>query len=372
MSAPTAHEIAQLATVAGAKFPELVVAQFVLESDSGRSPSGTHNYFGLKGAGSFLLTHEYKNGKRVEVRDSFRNFKSAADCVEYLVSRWYKDWGPYRGINRAATASEAAKLLQSEGYATDPSYAKKLQKIMASSKPSATGAKYATLESAAKSYKGLEHQDIALTRLWEGLTEAQKASFTRDWRSAPAVAPRAATGKFPLPVPYFYQRDSKTGHGERMCFSSAMAMAMDYLDPEAIQGDDDWYLHQVLRYGDTVSSEAQVKAARSLGFDVDFRTNLCEADLAKQLDLGIPVPIGVLHKGPISSPSGGGHYLTAIGYDSTHFWVHDPFGEMDLVRGGYVKRGPRDGKCVRYTRKNLMKRWLINSKNDGWGMIFRK
>ena len=48
---------------------------------------------------------------------------------------------------------------------------------------------------------------------------------------------------------------------------------LDYLDPEAIEGDDDWYLGVVLKYGDTVSSEAQVAAARSLGFDADFRTN---------------------------------------------------------------------------------------------------
>ena len=174
---------------------------------------------------------------------------------------------------------------------------------------------------------------------------------------------------FPLEVPYFYQRDSKTGHGERMCFSSAMAMALDYVDPDAIDGDDDWYLSHVLKYGDTVSSTAQVAAAESLGFDVEFRADGTERDLLKQLDRGIPIPIGILHKGNVWYPEGGGHWITLIGYDEKYFHVHDPFGELNLVYGGYPNAGPTDGKFQKYTRKNLTKRWLIDGSNaDGWWM----
>jgi GH24 family phage-related lysozyme (muramidase) len=176
---------------------------------------------------------------------------------------------------------------------------------------------------------------------------------------------------FPLGVPYFYQRDSKTGHGERMCFSSAMAMAMDYINPDAILGDDDWYLNEVFKFGDSVSSTAQVAAAESLGFTVDFRTDASEKDLLEQLDRGIPVPVGILHHGNVDQPTGGGHWICLIGYDDTHFHVHDPFGELSLVSGGYPKAGPTDGKDQRYTRKNLMKRWLITNDNDGWGCFFR-
>ena len=174
---------------------------------------------------------------------------------------------------------------------------------------------------------------------------------------------------FPLNVPYFYQRDSKTGHGERMCFSSAMAMAMDYLDPEAIEGDDDWYLEQVFNHGDTVSSSAQLAAATALGFDVEFRMDASEQDLLDQLDKGFPVPIGILHHGSIWKPTGGGHWITLIGYDEKFFHVHDPFGELSLISGGYPYNRP--GRNQRYTRKNLMKRWLIANDHDGWGMFFR-
>lgn len=175
---------------------------------------------------------------------------------------------------------------------------------------------------------------------------------------------------FPLDVPYFYQRDSKTGHGERMCFSSSMAMAMDYLDSDAIEGDDDWYLQEVFKYGDSVSSDAQLAAARSLGFEVDFHMDGTEQDLLDQLDKGIPVPIGILHHGGVDHPTGGGHWITLIGYDSKYFHVHDPFGELSLIPGGYPKAGPEDGKNQRYTRKNLLKRWLIANDHDGWYMKF--
>ena len=171
---------------------------------------------------------------------------------------------------------------------------------------------------------------------------------------------------FPLDVPYFYQRDSKTGHGERMCFSSSMAMALDYINPEVIEGDDDWYLQHVLRFGDTVSSSAQVAAAHSLGFAAEFKMDGTEKLLTEILDSDTPCPIGILHHGPVDKPSGGGHWITLIGYDDKYFHVHDPFGELSLVSGGYLKAGPSDGEFQKYTRKNLMKRWLIANDHDGW------
>lgn len=169
---------------------------------------------------------------------------------------------------------------------------------------------------------------------------------------------------FPLEVPYFYQLDSQAGHGERMCFSSAMAMALDYINPDAIEGDDDWYLAEVFKHGDTVSSTAQVATARSLGFNAEFRMDGTEDLLLEILDSGVPVPVGILHKGYVDKPTGGGHWVTLIGYDEKYFHVHDPAGELNLIGGGYLYG---TGENQRYTRKNLMKRWLIDkSGKDGW------
>lgn len=231
--------------------------------------------------------------------------------------------------------------------------------------------KYAKLTDAVQSFKGLDHQVKAFADLQKELTEDQLARFTTTWRSAIQEPVDQGRSSFPLDVPYFYQRDSKTGHGERMCQSSAIAMRIEQIDPGII-GDDDSYLRIVQRYGDTVSQSAHEAALSSLGLKYKFRQNGTESELCNLLDQGIAVPIGILHKGTVNHPSGGGHWITLIGYTPTHFYVNDPFGELDLVNGGYPKRGPVDGKCVKYTRQNLMKRWLIRSKSDGWLWVIQK
>ena len=94
--------------------------------------------------------------------------------------------------------------------------------------------------------------------------------------------------------------------------------------------------------------------------------NGTEELLTQILDSDTPIPIGILHHGFVDQPSGGGHWICLIGYDEKYFHVHDPFGELSLISGGYPKAGPSDGKFQKYTRKNLMKRWLIASDHDGW------
>jgi hypothetical protein len=91
-------------------------------------------------------------------------------------------------------------------------------------------------------------------------------------------------------------------------------------------------------------------------------------DLERLLDDGIPVPIGILHKGSLSRPSGGGHYVCLVGYNDTEFIVHDPYGRMDLDNGGYIATGPTDGRFVRYDKEKLLRRWLIANDHDGWLM----
>jgi hypothetical protein len=115
---------------AGARYPELVAAQWALESGWGRHTSGRHNYFGLKGSGTTTSTKEFIDGVWVTILAGFLNFDSVNDCVKYLVSKWYKDYKNWKGCNNAANRNEAAKWLVKEGYATDPKYAEKLIKLM--------------------------------------------------------------------------------------------------------------------------------------------------------------------------------------------------------------------------------------------------
>jgi flagellum-specific peptidoglycan hydrolase FlgJ len=115
---------------AGAKFPEVVAAQWALESARGTILSGKNNFFGIKGAGTVKTTWEdYGNGA-VIIQAAFKDFATPYDCVDHLVTQWYKDYKGYKGVNRARTREECARLLKAEGYATDPVYSQKLIKIM--------------------------------------------------------------------------------------------------------------------------------------------------------------------------------------------------------------------------------------------------
>ena len=118
------------AKTAGAKWPECVAAQWALESGWGQHTSGKNNYFGLKGSGSTVSTQEFINGQWVTIKAGFLDFPNPQTCVCYLVDRWYKDFGRFKGVNRAESRNECARLLVKEGYATDPDYATKLIQIM--------------------------------------------------------------------------------------------------------------------------------------------------------------------------------------------------------------------------------------------------
>lgn len=354
-----------LGKAAGAKFPELVAAQAALESGWGEHVSGKNNYFGIKGSpGTIKTTQEWNGSRMVTIEDEFKDFDTPLDSVKHLVSRWYEDYRGYRGVNRASTAQEAAMLLKEEGYATDPVYSELLINLMMDNHEVEEKDDY-FLPRAAVYYTAQPHQEEAWRMLEDNLEPELLEAFKAAYRGSQADSEEVAK-KFPLDVPYYNQHDSATSQGFRMCFSSAMAMALDYVDPEMIEHDDDWYLSIVLYFGDTVSSDAQVKAARSLGYNVSFHTDGSQEDLERLLDDGIPVPIGILHHGSVDNATGGGHWVCLIGYDNTHFMVHDPAGELDLINGGYPYG--RSGKNVRYSKKNLMKRWLIANDHDGWYM----
>lgn len=136
----TWQSITDLARTAGAAYPELVAAQWALESDFGKAQSGKNNFFGLKGKGSAKKTTEFVDGRQVSVTAEFIDFASPAECVQYLVERWYRDWRGHTGVNNAADRNAAARMLVSEGYATDPAYAEKLIALMDQHAPAAAPA----------------------------------------------------------------------------------------------------------------------------------------------------------------------------------------------------------------------------------------
>lgn len=133
--ANTWQGIVQAAKDAGARYPELVAAQWALESGWGKHFSGKNNPFGIKGKGTEKTTQEVINGKTITIIAEFQDFTDLGESVRYLVDRWYKDWRKYKGVNNADEREAAARSLVTQGYATDPAYAEKLIKIMREKAP---------------------------------------------------------------------------------------------------------------------------------------------------------------------------------------------------------------------------------------------
>jgi len=177
------------------------------------------------------------------------------------------------------------------------------------------------------------------------------------------------SGEIKLDVPYYSQRDNERDP-YRTCFSSSCAMLLSALDSDAIDGDNE-YINEVYKAGDTTEASAQLEALQHFGVDARFVQNADWDLIESQLNRGIPVPIGILHKGPVSNPTGGGHWLTVVGLtaDKTKLIVHDPFGELNLVSGGYVST---DGKYKLYSKKNLGPRFMVEGPKTGWAIIANK
>ncbi|NYT71486.1 flagellar assembly peptidoglycan hydrolase FlgJ [Halomonas sp. QX-2] len=132
---------AQAASASTGVPAELILAQAALETGWGRHEIATrngnnsHNLFGIK-AGSHwqgettdIVTHEYINGRRTQVVDTFRVY----DSFEHAFTDYASLIGNnprYAGVVQAPTAEQAARELQAGGYATDPLYAEKLVAVM--------------------------------------------------------------------------------------------------------------------------------------------------------------------------------------------------------------------------------------------------
>jgi len=166
-----------------------------------------------------------------------------------------------------------------------------------------------------------------------------------------------------LNVPYQSQRDNYRD-ASRTCFSSSCAMAAMFLKPGVVKNDDE-YVRKVFAIGDSTDSSVQVAVLKGLGFKPSFKQNGTVEKLKANIDAGVPVPVGILHHGPASAPSGGGHWICIIGYDDSRrtFIVNDPWGEIDHSSGSYIST---DGNNKEYSYNLIKSRWTVEGPGTGW------
>lgn len=174
------------------------------------------------------------------------------------------------------------------------------------------------------------------------------------------------TSEIKLNVPYYSQLDNYRD-AQRSCFSSSCAMLLSGIHPDAIHNDDE-YLAEVFELGDTTEAWVQIAALSHFGVEAKFVQNASWGTLETKLAEGAPVPMGILHKGPKESPSGGGHWICCVGItaDRKQLWVHDPYGTLDLDEGTYVSE---DGEYLLYPKEKLEPRWLVEGDSSGWCVL---
>ena len=183
----------------------------------------------------------------------------------------------------------------------------------------------------------------------------------------PSPSPGKPASSVLLQVPYEFQNDNgPTGYRE--CFSSSCAMVARFYGKVA---NDDEYSRIRARFGDTTDSGAQLRALGSLGLQAAFRQNGDAATLERLIREGRPVPVGWLHKGPVSKPSGGGHWSVVVGFTADAFIHNDPNGEADMVNGNYVTTKGTAGRGIAYSRRNWLRRWEADGKGSGWYLDVR-
>jgi len=165
----------------------------------------------------------------------------------------------------------------------------------------------------------------------------------------------------------FYPQTDNYRDAQRTCNSSACAMCLEYFKPGTLKGPkgDDAYVQKVFAIGDTTDHTVQTRVLMSYGINSSFRYNLSFADLDRELANKRPIVIGILHRGPLSAPTGG-HMVVVIGKTpSGDYIVNDPYGSLNDGYTGNVT----NGKGAIYKRSDLVRRWCPAG-NDGWGRIF--
>lgn len=193
-----------------------------------------------------------------------------------------------------------------------------------------------------------------------GLLRRRKAEGALWSKNAPALQQNGVL----LKVAYEAQNDNASGTGYRECFSSSAAMVARYYGKIT---SDDAYNKIRAKYGDTTDAQAQIKALQSLGLSARLVTNANAQLIEQELNAGRPLMVGWLHKGPVTAPTGGGHWSVAIGYTDGAIIHNDPNGEADLINGGYVNH--TKGAGIAYSRKNWLRRWEADGAGTGWALV---
>ena len=113
----------------------LTLAQAILESSWGKSglTANYNNLFGIKATGNEpcieMSTAEYVRGQRIIINDRFRKYNTLAESIEDH-GKFLTENSRYKNLLWGKDYKIVCRLIQQDGYATDPNYANLLISII--------------------------------------------------------------------------------------------------------------------------------------------------------------------------------------------------------------------------------------------------
>lgn len=113
----------------------VTIAQAILESGWGQSglTINANNLFGIKATGNepyvLMNTAEYINGERITINAKFRKYNSLAESIEDH-GKFLTQNSRYNNILWVKDYRIVCRLIQQDGYATDPNYSRLLISII--------------------------------------------------------------------------------------------------------------------------------------------------------------------------------------------------------------------------------------------------
>jgi GH24 family phage-related lysozyme (muramidase) len=312
----------------------------------------------------------YGDGSPVKQGD--RISQELADAL--LAGRLERDWRSLRDcipVYKALTTNQQAALL-SFTYNCGPRWfgAKGFDTLSQALRSGALETVQAALmlyvNPGGPTEAGLRRRRKAEGALWSASPDRRNSPSPGQGSSNPPAGGGAVRYPNPLVgVPRFQQRDSEQpSQRDRTCFSSSCAMLLEAIKPGTLKGPngDDQYLAVVQRFGDSTDASAQIRALAHYGVTARLVQNADFQLLEQQINRGVPVPCGYIHRGPVERPTGSGHWLIVIGHTPTQVVVNDPWGEPDLIHGTTLNA---NGMGLRFSRLNFGKRWMVEPIGGG-------
>jgi len=163
-------------------------------------------------------------------------------------------------------------------------------------------------------------------------------------------------------VPFHNQRDDYDG--ETLCFTKTCSMIAEYNGV----ADEARYNEVRNSYGSSVIAYSQIQAMKYLGLNPKYSQEADWDTIRKVIDSGQPIGLGWLHHGPFYRPTSSGHWSLCYGYDDTGLYIRDPYGDPDLINGGWIFRNyiTMYGRSLKFSYKNFGPRWLVEGPNKGY------